>query len=88
MTEPDRLAAAHAAFAAEHAEDPTGQAAPYHAALLGWVDRLDPTAPVVVRLAALGQHVRRWTIPRADYPEGRTGYRAWRSGRSGTCSCA
>ena len=44
--------------------------------------KLDPDAPVVVRLAALGQHLERWTVPRSEYPEGRTGYRTWRSGLS------
>lgn len=86
-TDAARFAQADAAFEACHREDPEHAAADpalpaavaYHRALLAWVDRLDPTAPQVVRLAALGQHVERWTIPRADYPLGRTGYKQWRS---------
>ena len=43
------------------------------------LDRFRPDAPVAVRLAARCQHIRRWTSPRADYPEGRDGYRRWRT---------
>ena len=43
------------------------------------LDRLAPDAPEPVRLAARGQHIRRWTIPRREYPQGRDGYRRWRT---------
>ena len=42
------------------------------------MDRLFPGAPDVLRIAARGQHVERWLLPRADFPEGRDGYLAWR----------
>ena len=74
-----RLQRARAAFFARHDTDPDGQARRYHETLAGWVERLDADAPSVVRLAALGQHLERWTVPRSEYPEGRTGYRTWRS---------
>lgn len=32
----------------------------------------------VLQIAARGQHIERWLIPRSDYPEGRAGYLAWR----------
>ncbi|MDU8941853.1 DUF4202 domain-containing protein [Ovoidimarina sediminis] len=32
----------------------------------------------VLKIAARGQHIERWKIPRAGYPEGRTGYLTWR----------
>ena len=32
-----------------------------------------------LRIAARGQHIRRWTSKRSDYPEGRTGYLRWRT---------
>lgn len=41
-------------------------------------DRLFPDAPDVLRIAARGQHIERWVLKRADYPEGRTGYLTWR----------
>lgn len=78
----DRFEQARAAFFARHDTDPEGQARRYHETLGAWVLELDPQAPLVVRLAALGQHLERWTVPRSEYPEGRTGYRAWRSGLS------
>ncbi len=43
-----------------------------------WVDRLDPTAAAVQRLAARAHHLRRWEHPRSAYPEGRAGYLRWR----------
>lgn len=42
------------------------------------MDRLFPAASEVLRIAARGQHVERWLLPRTDYPEGREGYLAWR----------
>ena len=41
--------------------------------------RLAPDASDSLRIAARGQHVERWTLPRGDYPEGRAGYLAWRA---------
>jgi hypothetical protein len=31
-----------------------------------------------LRIAVRGQHIERWKLPRASYPEGREGYLAWR----------
>lgn len=44
-----------------------------------WVDRLDPAARPAQRLAARAHHLRRWELPRSDYPEGRAGYLRWRT---------
>lgn len=41
-------------------------------------ERLFPDAPDLLRIAARGQHIERWILQRADYPEGRTGYLTWR----------
>jgi len=43
-----------------------------------WTELLDPRASDGVLLAARAHHVRRWTIARASYPEGRVGYLRWR----------
>ncbi|KAJ55167.1 glutamyl-tRNA synthetase [Actibacterium mucosum KCTC 23349] len=40
--------------------------------------RLFPSASDLLQIAARGQHVERWVLKRADYPEGRTGYLTWR----------
>lgn len=34
--------------------------------------------PAVLQIAARGQHIERWKLKRADYPEGRAGYLTWR----------
>ena len=44
-----------------------------------WVKTLDPEADDAQLLAARAHHLRRWTLPRSDYPEGRAGYLKWRS---------
>lgn len=50
-----------------------------HAELMtAWVQRLDPAATEAQLLAARAHHLRRWSIPRTDFPEGRAGYLRWR----------
>lgn len=50
-----------------------------HAELMTeWVLRLDPAASEEQLLAARAHHIRRWSLPRASYPEGRAGYLRWR----------
>jgi len=51
----------------------------YGKRMQGWVERLDPHAPEALRLAARSQHIRRWEIPRSDYPMDRKGYLRWRT---------
>lgn len=43
-----------------------------------WVMRLAPRASDALRLAARAHHLRRWELPRSDYPTGRAGYLRWR----------
>lgn len=50
----------------------------YAQRLTDWVLRLRPDASEALRIAARGQHVRRWTIPRQRYPRTRQGYLQWR----------
>jgi hypothetical protein len=40
---------------------------------------LAPDASELLRIAVRGQHIERWTSPRASYPAGRAGYLRWRS---------
>ena len=85
--DPRRLARALAAIDAANADDPNtllvrGERRPKelaHAELgTEWVLALCPDASQALRLAARAHHVRRWEIPRGDYPEGRVGYHRWR----------
>jgi phosphohistidine swiveling domain-containing protein len=43
-----------------------------------WVNRLDESPSEALLLAARAHHLRRWHLPRAEFPEGRAGYHAWR----------
>jgi len=43
-----------------------------------WVARIVPGAEPILRLAARCQHLERWSVPRASFPEGKAGYLAWR----------
>jgi Domain of unknown function (DUF4202) len=43
-----------------------------------WVRRLRPDAGEALLLAARAHHLRRWAVPRADYPDGRAGYLRWK----------
>ena len=74
---------ARAAIDAANAEDPRSFGGVPLALAQGrraeeWVVRLDPGASDALRLAARAHHLRRWAVPRSDYPEGRAGYLRWR----------
>ncbi len=83
----DRFDRAIAAIDAANADDPNtilvrGELRPKelaHAELVSaWVVSLQPDASEALRLAARAHHLRRWTVPRTSYPEGRAGYLRWR----------
>ena len=84
----DRLARALDAIDAANAGDPhtimiDGVSRPKelaHAELMTrWVRTLDPDCSDEQLLAARAHHLRRWTIPRDSYPDGRAGYLRWRT---------
>jgi hypothetical protein len=84
----DRLERALAAIDEANAGDPVtlvvdGEERPKelaHAQLMTQcVRRLDPAASEAQILAARAHHLRRWTVPRSSYPEGRAGYLRWRA---------
>lgn len=83
-----RLNRAIAAIDAANADDPftltvDGVERPKeqaHAELMTeWVRRLDPAADDAQLIAARAHHLRRWALPRQDFPEGRAGYLRWRT---------
>lgn len=84
---PDRLAKVLERIDGLNSEDPNqelvgGVAHPrellYAQRLTEWVLRLDPRASEELRIAARGQHIQRWTIPRDRYERNRRGYLRWR----------
>ena len=89
MEDGDRFDRAIAAIDTANADDPhtielRGEVRPKeqaHAELMtDWVRRLDPTADDAQLLAARAHHLRRWSVPRSSYPDGRAGYLRWRTG--------
>lgn len=43
------------------------------------LNRFAPNSAIALQLAVRSQHIQRWVIPRSDYPEGRIGYKKWRT---------
>lgn len=84
MTHPSpQLSATLAAIDAANSADPDqSDGAPaarlYGERMTAELDRLFPDASDELRIAARGQHIERWTSPRASYAEGKEGYLAWR----------
>ncbi len=71
-------------FDAANAQDPTLiSEAPaelvYARRMTDWLHRLYPDASEALQLAARAQHIRRWMIPRSQYPMTRAGYHQWRT---------
>ena len=88
----ERFREAMARFDRANAEDPNvetvdGVSHPkellYAQRMSDALERFAPDASEVVRLAVRCQHIRRWTVPRDTYPEGRDGYRRWRTDLGG-----
>lgn len=81
------IADAYAAIDAANARDPNvievdGVRRPAEL-VYGWrmtaaLDDFAPGASQALAIAARGQHIERWTMPRRSYPEGRIGYLTWR----------
>jgi hypothetical protein len=79
----DRLSHALSLIDAANRADPTEEEGQPAALLYGQrmtqeLGRLFPAASDVLQIAARGQHVERWLLPRRDYPDGKEGYLAWR----------
>lgn len=77
------LQTAFAAIDVANAADPTLENGRPAALLYGQrmsheLDRLFPNASDALKIAARGQHIERWLLPRKDYPDGKEGYLAWR----------
>ncbi|QDA61069.1 DUF4202 domain-containing protein [Hymenobacter jejuensis] len=66
-----------------HLEDAEGRSYPkellYAQRMSDCLDRVAPQASEALRLAVRCQHIRRWQIPRHDFPMDRPGYHQWRN---------
>ena len=83
----DRLARVVDLIDAANAADPNPVATPdgerpaelvYGERMSAMLARFCPTASEHLTIAVRGQHIERWTSPRAAYPDGRIGYLKWR----------
>jgi hypothetical protein len=83
----DRYTDASAALDAANSADPTtvtvrGIAQPLALAhgryAVEWVHQLALAPPELLLLAARAHHLRRWELPRGDYPVGKVGYLRWK----------
>ncbi len=69
---------------AAHAEDPDKDTAGnpkelvYAQRMSAWLAKQAPQASEVLQLAVRCQHLRRWSIARSAYPDGKVGYLRWR----------
>lgn len=69
-----------------HKDDPNTTTSPepipyelhYAQKMTFYLDRLNPTASDLLRLAIRAQHLRRWESPRSSYPATKIGYHSWR----------
>jgi Domain of unknown function (DUF4202) len=83
----ERISVALQAIDAANALDPTivtVRGAPQPLALVHgqlaaeWVRTLQPDGDPLLQVAARAHHLRRWELPRAQYPEGKAGYLRWK----------
>lgn len=88
MTNDGRFAHVIAAIDSANARDPhvvqiDGCAVPaellYGQRMSDALTQMAPDASELLRIAARGQHIERWTSPRTGYPPGRAGYLKWRN---------
>lgn len=80
----DAYAQARSLIDAAHNADPKhapdGRAAElvYADRMEAWVAHLVPAAAPILLLAARSQHLERFLVPRASFPDGKAGYLKWR----------
>ncbi len=69
-----------AAHAADPHRTPGGQPMElvYAERMEAWVARVAAEPTPLLRLAARCQHLERWSVPRASFPDGKAGYLNWR----------
>lgn len=84
----DRLDRTFAAIDAANGQDPThidvsGVKRPaelaYGERMSAWLDRFEPEAGELVKIAVRAQHLERFKLPRSEFPMGKQGYHNWRN---------
>jgi hypothetical protein len=82
-----RFDSALARIDAVHAGDPEKEGGRpkelvYAERMSAWLAKLAPQASEELKLAVRCQHLRRWALPRTDFPRGKVGYLRWRKEES------
>jgi hypothetical protein len=85
ITNQERFNQAISLFDAANAQDPNlDQGQPkellYAQRMTEMIGRFAPEASEIAQLAVRAQHIQRWLVPRSNYPLGKPGYFAWRTG--------
>jgi Domain of unknown function (DUF4202) len=52
----------------------------YSQRMSAWLEKLRPDASELLKIAPRSQPIRRWKIPRSQYPRDRVSYLEWRTG--------
>jgi hypothetical protein len=78
----ERIDAAHSDDPNQHQSNNTTIPYELHYAqkMTFYLERINPNASDLLRLAIRAQHLRRWEVPRSSYPATKIGYHSWRSG--------
>lgn len=64
---------------AVNACDPNDNEVLYGLRMSETLAQFNSDASELLQIAVRAQHIERWVLPRSDFPEGRTGYKKWRS---------
>lgn len=51
----------------------------YSRRMMAWLNRVESGASEELRIAVAAQHIRRWDLPRSEFPMDREGYLRWRT---------
>jgi hypothetical protein len=88
LLDQERFNAAISRFDSLNSEDPhtevyNGKIYPkellYARRMTEWLFKVEPNPSEALQLAIRSQHLRRWTIPRRDFPMDLAGYNKWRN---------
>ncbi|MCF2846361.1 DUF4202 domain-containing protein [Pseudoalteromonas sp. ACER1] len=63
----------------KHAGQALAKESLYSMRMTDMLNRFNPQADELMRIAARGQHIERWRSPRSDFPMGKQGYYQWRT---------
>jgi len=87
ITDPEKFEHSMKLFDEVNAQDPNSESCDgkdqpkellYSQRMTDCLEIYDPEASEALQLAVRSQHIKRWSKPRSEYPEGKVGYLTWR----------